>query len=178
MRIQPLMLLTLLILNFLVDLYIYKRLVLYYIKRKWIRWCYWIFNASLLIGISTTTYIIRHYSGQIVFINLMWIYYAYLLFYVPKIVYAVLSIFDFCFPKRHNRRIRTFSIIGSICAITVFSSMFYGATYGRLHYTVTEENIVTDRLPKAFDNYKVVQLSDIHLGKSEINGDFPDIIYI
>ena len=164
MRIQPFMLLTLLALNFLVDLYIYKRLVLYYTQKKWIKCSYWIFNALILIGISATTYIIRHYSGQIGFSSLMWIFYAYLLFYVPKITYTCLSIFDFCFPKRHNRRIRFFSILGSICATTVFISMLYGTTYGRLHYTVTEEEIITDRLPASFDHYKIVQLSDLHLG--------------
>ncbi len=42
--------------------------------------------------------------------------------------------------------------------------MLYGATYGRLHYTVNKEVIVTDRIPASFNNYRVVQLSDLHLG--------------
>ena len=164
MRIQIFMLLALLLLNFLVDLYIYKRLVLHYTSKKWIKCGYWIFNLALLASIASATYIIRHYSGQIEFTRLMWFFYAYLLFYVPKIVYAVLSVFDFFFPKRNNRRIRFFSVIGSVCAIFVFVSMLYGATYGRLHYTVNKEVIVTDRIPATFNNYRIVQLSDLHLG--------------
>lgn len=164
MRIQLFMLLALLLLNFLVDLYIYKRLVLHYTTKKWIKCGYWIFNLALLVSIASVTYMIRYYSGQIEFTRLMWFFYAYLLFYVPKIVYAVLSIFDFFFPKRNNRRIRFFSIIGSVCAIFVFVSMLYGATYGRLHYTVNKEVIVTDRIPTTFNNYRIVQLSDLHLG--------------
>lgn len=164
MRIQIFMLLALLLLNFLVDLYIYKRLVLHYTSKKWIKCGYWIFNLALLACIASATYIIRHYSGQIEFTRLMWFFYAYLLFYVPKIVYAVLSVFDFFFPKRNNRRMRFFSVIGSVCAIFVFVSMLYGATYGRLHYTVNKEVIVTDRIPATFNNYRIVQLSDLHLG--------------
>ncbi len=164
MRIQLFMLLALLLLNFLVDLYIYKRLVLHYTSKKWIKCGYWIFNLALLVCIASVTYMIRYYSGQIEFTRLMWFFYAYLLFYVPKIVYAILSVFDFFSPKRNNRRMRFFSVIGSVCAIFVFVSMLYGATYGRLHYTVNKEVIVTDRMPATFNNYRIVQLSDLHLG--------------
>lgn len=188
MRIQLFMLLTLLLLNFAVDLYIYKRLVSYYTQRKWIKCCFWIFNLVLLICIVAATYIIRRYSGQIEFTKLMWLFFVYLLFYIPKIVYTFLSLLDFLFPKRNKRRIRFFSSIGSICAVIVFFCMFYGATYGRLHYTVNKEEIITDRLPASFDNYRIVQISDLHLGNfknkttfisdivKQVNKQNPDLI--
>lgn len=177
MRIQLIMLFALFFLNFLVDLYIYKRLVLYYTKKRWLRCSYWIFNALLLASIIVASYIVRHYTGQIEFTRLMWFFYAYLLFYVPKIIYTVLSIFDFFFPKRNHRRIRFFSVIGLTCALAVFTSMLYGATYGRLHYTIEDVDITTDRLPAAFDNYRIIQLSDLHLGNfSDRSGFITDIV--
>ena len=112
------MLLALLLLNFLVDLYIYKRLVLHYTSKKWIKCGYWIFNLALLVCIASVTYMIRYYSGQIEFTRLMWFFYAYLLFYVPKIVYAILSVFDW-FCMRHLR-IRQYALWSNIRTVTLY----------------------------------------------------------
>ncbi|MBZ5562705.1 MAG: metallophosphoesterase [Acidobacteriia bacterium] len=40
----------------------------------------------------------------------------------------------------------------------------YGLFYGRLNLEVTHQRITLPRLPKAFDGFRIVQLSDIHIG--------------
>ena len=40
----------------------------------------------------------------------------------------------------------------------------YGLLYGRLNLETTEQTIRLARLPKAFDGFRIVQLSDIHIG--------------
>jgi hypothetical protein len=40
----------------------------------------------------------------------------------------------------------------------------YGLLYGRLNLEITHQHIKLRRLPKAFDGFRVAQLSDIHIG--------------
>jgi uncharacterized protein len=40
----------------------------------------------------------------------------------------------------------------------------YGAFYGRLNLKITHQDIWLRRLPKAFDGFRISQLSDIHIG--------------
>ena len=47
---------------------------------------------------------------------------------------------------------------------TPFVAGAYGLLYGRLNLETTEQKIHLARLPKAFDGFRIVQLSDIHIG--------------
>lgn len=40
----------------------------------------------------------------------------------------------------------------------------YGALYGRLNLEVTDRPVAIPRLPKAFDGFRIAQLSDLHIG--------------
>ena len=42
--------------------------------------------------------------------------------------------------------------------------MIYGATRGRNHIEVKEITITSDKLPAAFDGYRIVMFSDLHTG--------------
>jgi predicted MPP superfamily phosphohydrolase len=54
----------------------------------------------------------------------------------------------------------------SALAVTAapFVAGTYGLFYGRLNLKVTHERIRLPRLPRAFDGFRIVQLSDIHIG--------------
>jgi uncharacterized protein len=47
---------------------------------------------------------------------------------------------------------------------TPFVACAYGLTIGRLDVETTHRRIVLDRLPKAFDGFRMAQLSDLHIG--------------
>jgi hypothetical protein len=49
-------------------------------------------------------------------------------------------------------------------AATPFVGGAYGLFYGRLNLQVTNQRIRLSRLPKAFDGFRIAQLSDIHVG--------------
>jgi hypothetical protein len=50
-----------------------------------------------------------------------------------------------------------------------FASLLYGMTKGKYNYTVKKIKLTFKDLPKAFDSFKIVQISDIH------SGSFDDI---
>jgi predicted MPP superfamily phosphohydrolase len=47
---------------------------------------------------------------------------------------------------------------------TPFAACAYGLLYERTEIETTRQHIVLERLPKAFDGFRIAQLSDIHIG--------------
>ncbi|MEG1934844.1 MAG: metallophosphoesterase, partial [Rikenellaceae bacterium] len=45
-----------------------------------------------------------------------------------------------------------------------FFVSLYGVTIGRYDYKITHRNVVINDLPKSFKGFKIVQISDLHLG--------------
>ncbi len=62
-----------------------------------------------------------------------------------------------------SRRKALTTIATGIAAIPFFG-MLYGVTKGKYKYTVNSLSINYKNLPKSFDGYKIVQISDIHAG--------------
>jgi uncharacterized protein len=58
-------------------------------------------------------------------------------------------------------------LLGKTAAVAVaapFVAGAYGLLYGRLNLEVTEQTIRLARLPRAFEGFRICQLSDIHIG--------------
>lgn len=53
---------------------------------------------------------------------------------------------------------------GLIVAAIPFTSMFYGITKGKYNFKVNEIKLAFDNLPKAFEGFRIVHISDIHSG--------------
>ncbi len=100
-----------------------------------------------------------------------------LMVYVPKIITAILLILQdiyrcivaliqyfnkrtFQMPKRKI----TFSRIGIAIGFIPFLALLYGVVEGKYDYTIHQQDIYFDRLPKEFDGFRIVQISDIHCG--------------
>jgi uncharacterized protein len=52
----------------------------------------------------------------------------------------------------------------NLCVAAPFVAGAYGLLYGRLNLDVAQQPIRLPRLPKAFDGFRIAQLSDIHIG--------------
>ncbi|MBR5907565.1 MAG: metallophosphoesterase [Bacteroidales bacterium] len=73
-----------------------------------------------------------------------------LCFFLPKLLFAL---FSFLRLKR----------IGVVLALIVGCSTFYGIVFGWKSLAVREQSISDSRLPAEFENFKIVQISDLHL---------------
>lgn len=96
---------------------------------------------------------------------------AFVLVYLPKLVIFIFSLLGAI--RFHIRRIifkkttRKYFIInkiGLMLAGMLFILMFYGFSFGRYHYKVKNIEIVADNIPRSFNGYKIVHITDIHLG--------------
>lgn len=63
-------------------------------------------------------------------------------------------------PARRHFLEKTAVAVGAI----PFAACAYGLLYGRLNLEITRKRIKLRRLPKAFDSFRIAQLSDIHIG--------------
>ena len=130
------------------DWYIYRRYVSRW-KQVWMRRLYWLPSILLLIGMFITfgTYEPRPEAMNRLSLLLI----VFLCINVPKAIFALLS--PLC--KSH---------IGLTIALFTMAYLVFGATEGKQHFQVKEVTIESEALPRGFDGYRIVQLSDIHTG--------------
>lgn len=130
------------------DWYIYRRYVSRW-KQVWMRRLYWLPSTLLLIGMFITfgTYEPRPEAMNRLSLLLI----VFLCINVPKAIFALLS--PLC--KSH---------IGLVIALFTMAYLVFGATEGKQHFQVKEVTIESEALPRGFDGYRIVQISDIHTG--------------
>ena len=101
-------------------------------------------------------------DGQLLFI--MWSLFSYFSIYLPK--YTFLLSRMLCFKKKIVKYISPIGLLlGCICAIL----MWWGALINRYKVDIEEVVVEINDLPASFDDYKIAQISDLHLGT--FNGD-------
>lgn len=178
-RITLIMLLALL----LPDLYIYLIYVVKKTSRWWLRALYWVPTAILtsvffyFLGLSGHN-VLAHHAQSIGVLAV-----AIMLMAVPKIVFMLCSLTGIlcrgagrCLSaliwhtpfRQPVRRLSVhrhgFSVAGAVLATISFVNILYGAVWGVKRFEVKEVEYVSPRVPKTFDGYRIVQLSDMHLG--------------
>lgn len=130
------------------DWYIYRRYVSRW-KQVWMRHLYWLPSTLLLIGMFITFGTYEPHPEAMNRLSLLLI--VFLCINVPKAIFALLS--PLC--KSH---------IGLAIALFTMAYLVFGATEGKQHFQVKEVTIESEALPRGFDGYRIVQLSDIHTG--------------
>lgn len=81
----------------------------------------------------------------------MWLFWGWIVTVLPRLAFYV---FNFV----HLRR------TGYVVAAGLTLFFLWGTTWGRTSIRVNEVEIVSDRIPEAFDGYRFVQITDTHVG--------------
>ena len=101
-------------------------------------------------------------DGQLLFV--MWSLFSYFSIYLPKYTFLLSRIL--CFKKKIVKYVSPIGLLlGCICAIL----MWWGALINRYKVDIEEVAVEIKDLPASFDDYKIAQISDLHLGT--FNGD-------
>lgn len=119
---------------------------------------------------------------------IMWSLYAYLTVYAAKFFYLVCSLLGQLPRLWKGKRARWTSWAGLVAGLLVFGVLWEGATTGRHRIQVNELTLESPKLPEAFDGYRIVQISDLHVGTwgndtsfvarftDSVNARHPDLI--
>lgn len=93
----------------------------------------------------------------------MWLLWIYIAFYVPKYLWFLLAWPSFIRPLPLGAK-RTFSTLGTVVGLCVFGTLWWGTLVTPGQLQVNEVTLSSPRLGASFDGYRIVQLSDLHLG--------------
>jgi len=151
---------------FINTIYIFLPGLLFFAGFTWVKFFYQLFSAP-----------------QLPFI-IMWFNLLFLVIYIPKLLWIV---GNFVKQKTQLKKSIVNNVIYTLTALYLLV-LFYGTFITTNRIKITQVEITFKNLPASFDNYTVVQISDVHLGSrpsdkkfyeniiDEINRQKPDIV--
>lgn len=156
--------LTLLLVGILSDIYITRR----FLKNKTLRLLFLIKSIVMNVSIASVMTLTTTGSTLLSHATTIWFFVIYFLIYLPQIIFFLISVFDYTVRWR-RKSFRYFTITGGVAATILMLTIIYGITYGRSVARIEPISLKSTTLPESFDNYKIVQLSDIHIGNYGTN---------
>lgn len=144
------------------DLYIYFAVVKKHTRRKCFRLLYWLPSFLLLAGLayillcSSFTRPGMNWAGSYFFVLI--------LICAPKLLYVLPSLIGLILRRISPLAAKLFNAMGAFLALASIIMLLYGRIEGYRHFQVKEITFISPALPAAFDGYRIVQFSDLHLG--------------
>ena len=118
----------------------------------------------LLMCIYTLILAVPHaflpFSPQIVNIYLLLLG----LIILPLLVFTICSLLGWGHCRAHHTHKNWGNLVGLFLAFIPMAFTLYGSTIGFHKFVVRHENYISKDLPKAFDGYTIVHISDAHVG--------------
>ncbi len=152
----------------MLDLGLYVRIRQFLQTRK-TRLFYWLHSALFVAGLFCYYFYVPRLKGPGMYywigigIGLLF------LFYIPKLVFILVNLI--CRPLARLRPsfgkkgLWAATIISGFC----FCIILHGITCNRYNYKTETTSVCFPQLPPAFEGFKIVQLSDLHLGSHSPN---------
>ncbi len=151
------------LINILVDSYIYR--LLKHRCRSLLPSRIQLWSAiALAIAIIVTILLPRRNCSNSTLLLIMWLLYGYFAFYIPKYLFVVFDLIAKIPRLFHGHRLRWLTCAGWIVAALTFVTLWWGALINRFGIDVREVTVKIQDLPADFDGYKIVQFSDFHVG--------------
>ena len=111
----------------------------------------WAAATDALPLVSSVINVLSPDNGTGLMYLYMWLFWGWIVTVLPRLAFYV---FNFLHLRRTGYAVAA--------GLTLF--FLWGATWGRTSIRVSEVEICSDRIPEAFDGYRFVQISDIHVG--------------
>lgn len=152
------------------DSYIYRMFISRLAVSPAIKVLYWVPTTLLLLALA---YLMLFGGGDFVTHHARWFGWFIVilfLFLLPKLIFVLCSVIGLPFNYLLHWPKAPFTYIGLAIAALNAGGILYGSFIGKTNFDVREVTFHSSRLPKAFDGYRIVQLSDLHIGSWEGNG--------
>lgn len=195
MRLPLVPFLIVLVVNLLIDMYIWRRLS---VKaggtrqdsrlRRAIPKIHILLSAVFTVGFVVVISYPKKDAGEVSFEWLMWWLYVYFSIYIPKAVFVLFDLLARIPRLFGHRSFRWLSAAGAVVGVFIFGLMWWGAFVNRYNIDVNDVDVEIDGLPSSFDGYRIAQISDLHVGTfddddsfvrdlvSRVNSLHPDLI--
>lgn len=162
MRVSLIAVFLLLLINVAADIYIVKRLPDKF-RKGWRRAFIWTLNTATYILFTVLMLFVYNKKFDMLMYYLEMIILGFFMLSVPKIIFLIISPLDYI-PKLFKKKpLKIFTFISAVIACILPFLLLYSALYTRKHFRIAEVEITSPKLPQAFDGYKIIQISDMHL---------------
>ena len=145
------------------DWYIYRQYIRQW-KRPFLRLIYWVPSVLLLIGMLVIFGSFTPHSNSMKYLSLFLI--TFLCINVPKIVFTLLAFLLKKVTRKIGYSFHT-NYIALVLSLFTMGYLLFGATIGKRFFQVKEVSIESKDIPEGFDGYRIIQLSDMHVGSWE-----------
>ena len=172
MRLPISVIITLFAVSILADFYIWTDIRQGKSRHRW-AWsnAYAISSLLLWIFLGVTVALPRRSLDGGVY-AIMWMLTVYLSIYIPKTIYCIFSILGRIPVLFRGKRWKWMNYIGAATGLISFALVWHGIMYTRTHTQTVNLTVSSKRLPQSFDGYRIVQISDLHLGTWGTNDKF------
>ncbi len=152
------------VLSILTDFYIWSDIRQGKSRNRW-AWsnAYAIISILLWISLGVAVALPRRDPDGGIY-AIMWMLTIYLSIYIPKLIYCIFSIIGRIPLIFRGKRWLWMNYLGALIAIIGFALVWHGILYTRTHQQHVNLTLSSEKLPENFDGYRIVQISDLHLG--------------
>ena len=146
----------------LTDWYIYRYHIHKLARKNWLRVAYFIPSILLLIVLIILNFKDNFGENENYIIGIYLIVYMALI--IPKGLFMLCSFIGLAFKRVWKRSTFIGNILGLAIGLGGMFMVLYGTVSGWHRYQVKEVTFESADLPEAFNGYKIVQFSDLHIG--------------
>ncbi len=145
------------------DIYVYMR----FLRRQsgiglWQKLLWWLPGIALAVYAAALSLIRDFVPDNILWVNVFLFLFG--LIAVPKFLFVVCSAIGLLLRRVFRLRRNWGNFVGVPLAVAAVCILLYGSFVGVDKLTVRRVDIAFDSLPPAFDGYRIVQISDAHVG--------------
>ncbi|MBO8438289.1 MAG: metallophosphoesterase [Bacteroidetes bacterium] len=162
MRVSLIAVFLLLLLNIAADIYIVKRLP-DRCRQGWRRALIWTINTMVYILFTVLMLFVYYKKFDLLMYYLEMIILGFFMLSVPKILFLAISPLDYIPKLFRAKPLKLFTPLSAVIACALPFLLLHSTLYTRKHFRIAEVNICSNKIPQAFDGYKIVQISDMHL---------------
>lgn len=168
MRLPILIVVSLILINIIVDLYLYIVIKNQVKAKLWAKFFLWSSVIAIIFFVAVVLFPRQTCDDSMLYF-IMWALYSYLSIYLSKYCYVIFNLIA-SFPLLwRKKRIKIISKFGLGVSVACFLLIWWGALINRFSIKVNEIKVEVPNLPDSFNEYRIAQISDMHLGS--YNGD-------
>ena len=145
-------------------MFVYVRFVARKTDRKSLKVLYWLPTVLLIAGLLFLVFFGGNDFSERHTQAIGWFSFIYFLFTSPKLLLATLTAIGLAGRRFFRLSPKPFVGVGLLLAGLNAAMIVYGCFIGRSRLETKEVTFASTQLPSAFDGYRIVQLSDLHIG--------------
>lgn len=174
MRLPIVIVIAAFIVSILIDLYIWVDIRQGRSRKRWRRSNVYAYTSIACWALLTVAVALprRGLDGGVYIV--MWMLTIYLSIYSSKLIYCICSLLGRIPTIGGGERWMWTRGLGIVLGLAGFGGIWYGILYVRNEIETVRVTLTSSRLPETFDNYKIVQISDLHLGTWGENTEFTE----